>query len=248
MRKIYPTFQACLGPQWRETIVMETHKSVLRGELALVVAVIINSLGVKLMLHSGSGISAISSVPYAFSLVFPFLTMGTWTYIFQGVLVASLMVMRKRFVWEYLLSFVVGFFFGIMIDLHEMWIPLLPLNLPLRVVYFCLSYIIICIGIAICNRCKTPIIPTDLFPREVSEIFHLPYSRVKITFDVTCLLVTALMTFLCLGRVMGLGVGTVLAAFTMGKGVSLAGVPLDRHVRFVSIFEGGAASRPNTVH
>ena len=40
---------------------------VLRGELALLVVVLINSLGVVLMLYSGSGISAISSVPYAFS-------------------------------------------------------------------------------------------------------------------------------------------------------------------------------------
>lgn len=39
---------------------------VLRGELALLVVVLINSLGVVLMLYSGSGISAISSVPYAF--------------------------------------------------------------------------------------------------------------------------------------------------------------------------------------
>ena len=34
------------------------------------------------MLQSGSGISAISSVPYAFSEVFLKLTLGTWTYIF----------------------------------------------------------------------------------------------------------------------------------------------------------------------
>lgn len=47
------------------------HRPVLRGELVLVLAVIINSIGVLLMLHSGSGISAISSVPYAFNLVLP---------------------------------------------------------------------------------------------------------------------------------------------------------------------------------
>lgn len=69
---------------------------VLRGELALLVVVLINSLGVVLMLYSGSGISAISSVPYAFSEVFNKISLGTWTYIFQGLLVLSLMVMRKK--------------------------------------------------------------------------------------------------------------------------------------------------------
>lgn len=56
---------------------------VIRGELALVIVILINSLGVVLMLYSGSGISAISSVPYAFSEVFPHVTLGTWTYIFM---------------------------------------------------------------------------------------------------------------------------------------------------------------------
>ena len=37
----------------------------------LVLAVIINSFGVVLMLYSDAGISAISSVPYAFSEVIP---------------------------------------------------------------------------------------------------------------------------------------------------------------------------------
>lgn len=70
----------------------------MRGELVLLVAVLINSFGVVLMLHSGAGIYAISSVPFAFSEVFTRISLGTWTYLLQGVLVLSLMILRKRFV------------------------------------------------------------------------------------------------------------------------------------------------------
>ena len=187
------------------------------------------------MLQSGSGISAISSVPYAFNQVFPKLTLGTWTYLFQGLLICTLMVMRKKFVPSYLFSFVVGFAFGELMDLHELWITRLPLTIPLRILYFVLSYLIICIGIALSNRCQLPIILTDLFPRELSDITHIPYARIKIGFDVICLLVTAIMTFSCLGRIMGLGIGTVVAAFTMGKGIALVGNVMDRHLEFVSV-------------
>lgn len=69
---------------------------VIRGEIALIVIILINSLGVVLMLYSGSGISAISSVPYAFSLVFPKISLGTWSLYFQGLLVLSLMIMQKE--------------------------------------------------------------------------------------------------------------------------------------------------------
>lgn len=215
---------------------MNDKRLVLRGEAALILAIIINSMGVLLMLQSGSGISAISSVPYVFSEVFPKLSLGTWTYIFQGLLVITLMVLKKRFVPSYLFSFVAGFLFGEMMDVNELWITKLPLSIPLRICYFVLSYIIICFGIALSNRCKLPIIPTDLFPRDLSEIINKPYARVKIAFDVTCLFVTACLTYFALGKILGLGVGTVVAAFTMGKGVAIAGSLIDKRVTFVSVF------------
>lgn len=212
-------------------------KHLWRGEGALAFAVCINSLGVVLMLYSGSGISAISSVPYAFSEVLPRLSLGTWTYLFQGALVLSLMVLRRRFVPSYLFSFVVGFVFGELLDLHELWVNLLPQGLGWRVAYFVVSYLLISFGIALSNRCGLPIIPTDLFPRELVQITGAGYPKIKISFDLICLAVTAGMTFLFLGHLDGLGVGTVLAAFTMGKAVGLMGTWLDERVRFVCILD-----------
>lgn len=101
---------------------MQENKLTIRGELSLLLVIIINSLGVVLMLHSGSGISAISSVPYAFADVLPVITLGAWTEVFQVSLVLSLMLLSKRFVPVYLFSFVVGSAFSAMIDVHEMWI------------------------------------------------------------------------------------------------------------------------------
>ena len=203
------------------------------GELALLVAVIINSFSVVLMLYSGSGISAISSVPFAFSEAFPKLTLGTWTYIFQGLLIASLMYMRKKFIASYMFSFVVGFVFSQFLDLFELYINMLPQAFSWRVLYFIISYILICIGIALSNRCGLPIIPTDLFPRELSAIIKIEYAKIKITFDVTCLAITALLTLFLLGHIDGLGIGTILAAFTMGKGVAYAGQYLDKNFQFM---------------
>lgn len=215
----------------------ENHLRTLRGELILVLAVCINSLGVVLMLYSGAGISAISSVPFAFSEVFPKLTLGTWTYLFQGLLVLSLMVMRRRFVPPYLFSFVVGFVFGELLDVHELWIGVLPTALPWRILYFVVSYVLICIGIALSNRCGLPIVPTDLFPRELSDITGVGYPKIKIGFDVICLAVTAGMTFFCLGHLDGLGIGTIVAAFTMGKGVGICGDWMDKRFQFTTFLE-----------
>lgn len=227
-----------------DTLQLETRRPVIRGEFALALAVMLNTLAVVLMLHSNAGISAISSVPYAFSEVLPFFTLGTWTYLFQGALILSLMILRRKFVPEYLFSFVVGFVFGKLLDVHEMWINVLPQTFLSCVVYFIISYALLTVGIALSNRCKLPIVPTDLFPRELEHITGIAYSKIKISFDVICLAVTAGMTLFFLGYLDGLGVGTVLAAFTMGKAVGMMGTWLDRHFTFVSVLsqrEGHAA-------
>lgn len=221
---------------------MSKEKKLFRGEAALPIALLINSFGVILMLYSAAGISAISSVPYAFSEVYPVLSLGTWTYIFQGLLVLSLMIMRKKFVPSYLFSFVVGFVFGELLDLHELWINFLPGSLPWRIVWFVVSYVLLSIGIAMSNRCGLPIVPTDLFPRELSDITGGGYPKIKICFDVSCLIVTAALTFFGLGHIEGLGIGTVLAAFTMGKAVGLCGNFLDKHFRFESFMTRRSAN------
>lgn len=140
----------------------------------------------------------------------------------------------EKFVPSYLFSFVVGFIFGKLLDVHELWIDVLPQRLPLLVVYFVASYLLISLGIALSNRCGLPIVPTDLFPRELSQITGIPYPKIKISFDVICLAVTGGMTFFFLGHLQGLGIGTVAAAFTMGKMVGIFGNWLDRHFSFHS--------------
>ena len=107
------------------------------------------------------------------------LSLGTWTYIFQGALVLSLMILRRKFVPSYLFSFVAGFAFSELLDVNELWIGILPQTIPCRIAYFLISYFLLSIGIALENRCQLPIIPTDLFPRELSEIIDKPYARVK---------------------------------------------------------------------
>ena len=143
------------------------------------------------------------------------------------------MILRKKFVGEYLFSFIVGFCFGKFVDIHSIWINHLPLTIISRIIYFIISYFILAFGIALSNRCGLPIIPTDLFPRELSNIIKVSYAKVKIIFDVVCLFTTAILTFVFLGHIKGLGIGTVLAAFTMGKSIAIIGKIIDMKFEFI---------------
>ena len=200
-----------------------------RGELALAVAVAINSFAVAATVYAGLGISPVSSFPYAVSLVFPFLTLGTWTYLFQGALVLTLMLLRRQFVPSYLFSFVVGFVFGTLLDVYGAWLPCLPDALPWRILYFALSCPVVSLGIALSNRCLLPIIPTDLFARDLAQILRKPYPRVKMIFDLTAVALSVLLTAGVLGQLQGIG------ALTYGPLAGVWGKFLDKRFTFVSV-------------
>ena len=87
---------------------MNTRKFHLPGEAALLIVLLINPLAIDLMSKSVFGISTISSVPLILSTALPVFSFGTWNYIFQTLLVITLMVLKRSFCPGYLFSFVVG--------------------------------------------------------------------------------------------------------------------------------------------
>lgn len=143
-----------------------------------------------------------SIVPLIFSTAFPIFSFGTWNYIFQTLLVITLMVLKRSFCPGYLFSFVVGIGFGKMIDVHNAWVTMLP------------------------------IVPTDIFPRDLSELLHKKYHRIKTTFDLTCLTTTVILSLVILHHLYGIGIGTFFCAFMTGRTVSLVQKFIGNHVEF----------------
>lgn len=199
------------------------------GELCLFIAVIINSFGVALMAKSNFGISTISSVPYVFSHLFSNLSFGTFNYLFQTLLVATLMLLNRKINFGYAFSFLMGIAFGKMLDVHALWLQYLPDLFAFHVLYFLISFVILTIGICLSNNSLLPIIPTDVFPRDLASILHKPYKYVKTTFDLSCLCTTLILSICLIHQLVGIGVGTVICAITTGKAVSIAQVIFNKY-------------------
>ena len=77
-----------------------------------------------------------------------------------------------------------------------------------------------------------PIVPTDIFPRDLSELLHKKYHRIKTTFDLTCLTTTVLLSLLILHHLYGIGIGTFSCAFITGRTVALVQKFIGNHVEF----------------
>ena len=180
------------------------------------------------------------------------MSLGTWTYLFQSSLIAVLIIMRlrrgeKRYIPIYLCSFLAGGAFSFMMDVHAVWINRLPQTLPLCLLYFAISFLGLAFGIALSNHCKMPIIPTDLFPRELTVLLDKPYKKVKTIFDLSCLTTTIAISLGILRGIRGIGIGTVLCALTMGKVISAMGDWILRHASFTSFIDPEEKTVESTV-
>ena len=58
------------------------------------------------------------------------------------------------------------------------------------------------------------------------------YNVVKTTFDLCCLFTTVVISFVCLGRLEAVGIGTFILAFTMGKVITVINTKVNNIFEF----------------
>lgn len=202
------------------------------SEFALVFIVVIYSFSIALITKSGFGMSSLAAVPYLISQMGLGLSFGTWNFIIQACLVVGLMIATRKCKAEYAYAFFLAFAFSKMIDVHEHWLTLLPDTMAARILYFVAGFFIMAVGIYVSNNSSVPIMPTDLFPRDIAECFDLPYEKVKTTLDVGFLVAALVLSVGCMHRIMGIGIGTVICALITGKAVGIIQKKMKKKVTF----------------
>lgn len=185
----------------------------------LFIGIGLDAMGVAIITKSDLGISAVSSVAYALSNVLPVFTFGIWSYLYQFALFVIMCVLVKKCDWEYLSSFLIGIVFGYALDLCRFLIHPLPETLLLRIIYFVGGTGLLILGVAFLIISELPIMPQDLFPRELAKYFNIPYRYVKTTFDVVSVIVSFALGIIVKHQIIGLGIGTVISALIVGKSV-----------------------------
>lgn len=195
-------------------------RTMIPAELALGAGIILDAAGVALITKSNFGITAISALPYTLSQVFPTLTYGTWYYIFQISLMAILCLITKRFKKDYIIAFIVGFLFSFALDIISFLIEPWPELLLLRGGYFIAGTLLLMVGVGFLINSGLPIMPQDLFTRDLSTFKDIPYKRFKTAFDLSCVIVSLSISLLLTGHIYGIGICTLLSACINGYGIS----------------------------
>lgn len=220
--------------------------SFLWQHVLLLVSLFVMTVGVAVCVRSMLGSSVISVLPYVFesageqSLV-PRYTIGQYTYIMNFILVGGqIAVLRRRFEWVQLFQLVIGFVFGMLIDVNmtlTSW--LVPVTLWQQIAAQAAGCVILGIGIAFEVRCGSVTMPGEGFPVAVSSVTGVEFAKVKMCVDVTLVVLGVIACYVFFGAWQWhiIGIGTLFAMFFVGMVVRIAG-------RYLGWFERLLAYRP----
>ena len=172
--------------------------------LLLFIALYIMTLGIAACVKSMLGASVISVLPYVFhdagtGGLTPSLTIGQYTFIMNALLVVGQVgVLRRQFDPVQLFQLLVGFVFGMLIDLN--------LYLALEV------------------RCGSVTMPGEGFPVAISKVTGIEFPKVKIVVDVSLVLLGIVFCYIFFGKWQWhiIGVGTLFAMYYVGWAVRIA--------------------------
>ena len=182
------------------------------------VGLFIMTIGIALSVKSNLGVSPVSSIPYTMTCVWG-IEMGKATIIFHAALVLiQILILRKRFRPINLLQVVVGIVFGYFTTFCNYLATYLPStdNMVMRIVLMLVSTVFIAFGIFF-------YLPADLIPlagegvmQAVSDVTKIEFSKVKIGFDCSMVVISVITCLICIHSLGSVGVGTVIAAFLVG--------------------------------
>ncbi|HJC35658.1 MAG TPA: YitT family protein [Candidatus Merdibacter merdavium] len=197
--------------------------------------ILINSFGIVLITKGALGTSQISSIPYVLSLQMPSISFGMFSFIMNMVyIVLQALLLRKQFKPFQLLQIVVNVVFSASIDVFMAMLSFYaPLQLFTRVLSAIAGCIVLAFGISVEVAPDLIMVPGEGIVAAISKVSGRRFGSVKVAFDVTLILIAAALSWVFFGDLVGVGVGTLLSAVSVGQFVNLINrhVPLLQHIR-----------------
>ena len=181
-------------------------------------------IGVALSKHGVLGDSPISSVANVVSIKFTFLSFGNWLTISNCVLlIGQILLLRKNFKPIQLLQIPLSFLFGYFTDFGLYLAGFIPNDIYVIKLLLVISGIIVLgFGITLGVIANVILNSGEAFVKALSDVIHKEFSNVKITFDVSWVAFSIILSlFFFGGELVGTREGTILSAIFTGIAVKL---------------------------
>lgn len=197
---------------------MENNRNMKLRLVMYFIGLFIMTLGIAISVKSNLGVSPVSSIPYTMTCVWG-IEMGKATILFHIVLVLiQIILLRRAFKIKSIFQIVVGIIFGYFTTFCNWCMTFLPTphNIIIRLIMVLISVLLVAWGIFF-------YMPPNIMPlagegamQAVSNITKKQFPKVKVTFDITMVVISLVTCIIALHSFGSVGVGTIISAVLVG--------------------------------
>lgn len=198
-------------------------KKTFYSESAYILGTMLLALGTAFMVKASFGVSMVVAPSFLcykkISLYLPWFTFGMAEYLFQAILLLLLVIVIKKFKVIFLFSFISAIFYGLCLDGWTLLVNLVEMNhIWVRILFYAGGFLLTTLGVSfLYNTYICPVV-YELFVKETSYRYKFNLFKFKTFFDISCLLLGVILSFIFFGwmNLEGIGIGTIFVALLNG--------------------------------
>ncbi len=201
------------------------------------VGVFLMGIGVAATTRAELGVSPISSVANIMSIRIDTISLGNWLFMWNMLLIlGQILILRRNFKLIQLVQIPLSILFGWFTDFGVMimdYIPLPHYFSQLAMVF--IGMIILSFGITVCVTANVIMNSGEAFVLAIAETIHKEFGVLKVIFDVSCVVLSVLLSILFFGTIVGTREGTIILAVCTGFVVEflikIFGAPIEKFAK-----------------
>ena len=205
-------------------MVKMSKKELVKRYAVFIVSLFVMAIGVAMTKKAELGVSPISSVANVMSIQFTSLSIGNWLIIWNCVLIlGQILFLRKKFQPVQLMQIPLSFLFGYFTD-FGMWLMSFfdTDTYAVKMIFVIVGTVILGFGVALSVIANVVMNSGEAFVKAVSDVTHKDFGNLKIGFDVSCVFVSVVLSFIFFKmKIVGTREGTIIAALATGILVKL---------------------------
>ena len=197
-------------------------KTVISRWAQYVVGMLVLASGLTLSTKTGLGVSPVISIPFVIAELFS-LNFGNVTLVMYCLFIIAQFIMKSgrsdRIM--VILQFPLSLAFTQFINLFSALADIRSDSFAVNLVVLVIAIILTGVGAAMTLNCRLVPNPTDGIVQAIADCTGKKVGFIKNCLDAVCVVISLALCLIAEGRLVGIGIGTVLAAVGVGRVISL---------------------------
>lgn len=216
-------------------------KRVFYTEIAYIVGFLLLALGTAMTAWADLGISMVIAPAFILHLkisqYISWFSFGMSEYLLQAVLLVIMMLALRKVKLVYFLAILTAVLYGFVLDGCMALLGLIPTDaLTVRLTVYVMGVLICTAAISLLFYSYLPPAAYEMVVKNLASAFGWRVTRVKTVYDICSLIVALALSLLLLGKIQGIGIGTVVCALCYGWLISMFSKLFTRFWRFEDRF------------